>query len=150
MQHPLPSRIPLAIGFHGKTTRTRKFRAERVFLGCGCGLNHKQPDDREVRRETQSKILLVTRSISVLRVQRRYSALVRFRWLNFDDHQHNQSRNRSDERKLRETQTRTRNTGCLDAAGLFRPGRSGESSPLMTLPQEEMTSGRSGEIADGE
>ena len=49
MRHPPASRIPPTIGFHRKTSQTRRFGAERGFLRCGCGLNHKQPGDRPPR-----------------------------------------------------------------------------------------------------
>jgi hypothetical protein len=97
------SRIPPTAGFHQKTTQTRRFRVECGFLRCGCCLNHKQPGGRptaKARRERGAELLLMTLARSyVLRVQCHYSALARFRWLNFGDQEDTQSRKRSNEKE---------------------------------------------------
>ena len=150
MRHPLPSRIPPTIGFHRKTTQTRRFRAERGFLRCDRGWSTNSQPTRPRRRSVGKEETTTLARSSLLRVQCRCSALARFRWLNFGDQQDTQSRNRSDERKMHETRTRTRNAGSLEAAGPFQPRRSDPNFPLMTLPQEVMTSGRTVEIANGQ
>jgi hypothetical protein len=115
-----------------QTRQTRRSAAGRGFLRCDCGLRHKQP--AEPVREGLSKARNEfrhndTRSIPALRVQCRYCAPARFRWLFFGDQQDTQSRNRSDERKMHETRTRTWNAGSLDAAGPFQPERSDAKFP---------------------
>jgi hypothetical protein len=85
-----------------KTRQTRRSAAGRGFLRCDCGVRHKQP--AEPVREGLSKAGNEfrhhdTRSIPALRVQCRYCAPARFRWLFFGDQQYTQSRNRSDEKE---------------------------------------------------
>src|SRR5215472_1204825 len=69
-----------------KTRQTRRSATGRGFLRCECGVRHKQP--AEPVREGLSKARNEfrhhdTRSIPALRVQYRYCAPARFRWLFF-------------------------------------------------------------------
>src|SRR5258708_39321892 len=86
MRRSRASRIPPTVGFNRKTRQTRRTAAGRGFLRCDCGLRHKQP--AEPVREGLSKARNEfrhhnTRSIPALRVQCRYRALARLRWLFF-------------------------------------------------------------------
>src|SRR6516162_4441145 len=99
MRHPLQSRIPPTIGFHRKTTQTRRFKAERGFLRCDRGWNTNSQPTRPRRRSVEGEETTTLARSSVLRVQCRCSALARFWWLNFGDQQDTQSRNRSDEKE---------------------------------------------------
>ena len=115
--------------FHRKTAQTRRFTAERGFLRCDRGWNTNSQPTRPRRRAVEGEETTTLARSSVLRVQCRCSALARFRWLTFGDQQDTQSRNRSDERKMHETRTRTRNAGSLDAPGPFQPRRSDANFP---------------------
>ena len=118
--------------FNRKTRQTRRSAAGRGFLRCDGGLRHKQPGEpvREAPSKARNEFLTTTLARSP---RFAFNAATAHR-RDFGGSSSVISRTISlgiaqTKRRMRETPTRTRNAGSLDAAGPFQPGRSDAKFP---------------------